>query len=220
MRNCSLKWAGLMAGLAAVSSLVMSAEAQTRYTAVPNSCSVKVDGTSTLHDWEMEGKLIGGSMEFGPGVTLDPAQAEVAGLKDGKLTVKVKSVIPVSSIHSKAEHSPDIMDNLMQKALKADQFSLIQYNLTEMTFKGPHEAGKPFNFDATGKLAIAGVTNDVTFPVSIDASEAGKLKVSATVPLKMTDYKVDPPAPNIGLGLMKCGDDIKIIIDWTLKKRE
>jgi hypothetical protein len=35
----------------------------------------------------------------------------------------------------------------------------------------------------------------------------------------MTSYGVDPPAPNIGLGLMRCGDDVKITIDWTLKER-
>ena len=33
-----------------------------------------------------------------------------------------------------------------------------------MTFKGPHAAGKPFEFDTTGQLAIAGVTNKVSFP--------------------------------------------------------
>jgi hypothetical protein len=31
---------------------------------------------------------------------------------------------------------------------------------------------------------------------------------------------VEPPAPNFGLGLMKCGDDVKIIFDWTLKEKK
>lgn len=193
--------------------LALPARAQTHYGGVPGVSSVKVDGTSTLHDWEMEGKMIGGSMEFGPDVKLD------ASLPDGKVAVKAHAIIPVLTIHSKAEHSPEIMDGLMQKALKADTFPRIEYTLTEMTSKGPHEAGKPLNFDATGNLVIAGATNQVSFPVTIDASDPAKIKVSATVPIKMTAYGVDPPAPNIGLGLMRCGDDVKIIIDWTLKKR-
>ena len=63
------------------------------------------------------------------------------------------------------------------------------------------------------------MTNKVSFPVTIELVETNKIKVNATVPLKMTAFKIDPPAPNIGLGLMRCGDDIKIIIDWTLKER-
>lgn len=219
-KSWSARSAAVTAAMVAGFCFVVSAGAQTKYTTFPNASSVKVDGTSTLHEWEMEGKLIGGMMEFGSGIMLDPAQATIAGAADGKVPVKVHAVIPVNSIKSKAEHSPDVMDHLMQSALKSDTFPLIQYTLTEMTVKGAHEAGKPFQFDTTGELAIAGKTNKVSFPVTIDASEAGKLKVNGTVALKMTDYGVTPPAPNIGLGLMKCGDDIKIIIDWTLKKRE
>jgi polyisoprenoid-binding protein YceI len=103
--------------------------------------------------------------------------------------------------------------------LKAEDFGRIEYTLTEMTFKGPHTAGAPFAFDTTGELSIAGVTNKVSFPVTIELLETNKIKVNATVPLKMTSYKVDPPEPNIGLGLMRCGDDIKIIIDWTLMRK-
>jgi len=197
----------------------MPAGAQTRYYSQPLGTSVKVDGTSTAHDWEMEGKIIGGYIEFGPGVKLDAAQTAIPGLNDGKVPVKVHSLIPVTSIHAKVEHMPDVMDHLMQEHLKADQFGRIEYSLTAMTFKGPHDPGKPFAFDTTGNLSIAGVTNKVSFPVTIEVLDAGKIKVSAAVPLKMTAFHVDPPAPNIGLGLMRCGDDIKIIIDWTLKER-
>ncbi len=198
---------------------IMPAAAQTRYLAQPQGTSVKVDGTSTAHDWEMEGRSIGGYIEFGPKMKLDAAQTTLPGLNDGKVPVTVQAHIPVTSIHAKVEHMPDVMDHLMQEHLKADQFSQIQYRLTEMTFKGPRAPGKPFAFDTTGDLAIAGVTNKVSFPVTIEVLDAGKIKVSAAVPLKMTAFHVDPPAPNIGLGLMRCGDDIKIIIDWTLKER-
>jgi polyisoprenoid-binding protein YceI len=214
----------LSAGLAAFLlslGFLMPAGAQTRYISQPQGTSVKVDGTSTFHDWEMEGKLIGGYIEFGPGVKLDAAQTTVPGLNDGKVQVKVHSWISVTSIHAKVEHLPDVMDHLMQEHMKADQFHIIEYNLTGMTFKGPHAPGKPFAFDTTGNLAIAGVTNKVSFPVTIEALDAGKIKVSAAVPLKMTVFHVDPPAPNImGVGVMHCGDDIKIIIDWTLKERD
>jgi polyisoprenoid-binding protein YceI len=207
--------AAVVLGLAAL----FPAGAQTRYNAQPHGTSVKIDGTSTAHDWEMEGTLIGGFIEFEPGVTLDAAQTTIPGLKDGKVPVKVRALIPVTSVHSNAEHAPDIMDHLMQKALKADDFGKIEYTLTDMTFKGPHVAGQPFNFDTTGNLSIAGVTNKVSFPITLELSETNQIKINATMPLKMTSFGVDPPAPNIAAGLFRCGDDIKIIIDWTLKER-
>ena len=47
-----------------------------------------------------------------------------------------------------------------------------------------------------------------------------KLKISGTTPLKMTDYKVEPPAPKIALGLIKTGDDVKLIFEWMLGQRK
>jgi len=198
----------------------LSAQAQTRYASQMHGTSVKIDGTSTAHDWEMEGTVIGGSAEFGPDVKLDPAQTGIPGLKEGKVPVTVHALIPVKLIHSKAEHAPDIMDHLMQDTMKADQFGRIEYALTEMIFKGPHEANTPFAFDTTGQLSIAGVTNTVSFPVTLEVLGDGKIKIKAVTPLKMTSYGIKPPAPNIGMGLMRCGDDIKIIIDWTLMAKK
>jgi polyisoprenoid-binding protein YceI len=212
----------LSAGLAVLAvtfGSIMPAVAQTRYSSQPHGTSVKIDGTSTAHDWEMEGTIIGGFAEFGPEVKLDAAETTIPGVNGDKVPVKVHALIPVQSLHSKAEHAPDVMDHLMQEHLKTDQFGRIEYTLTDMTCKGPHAAGKPIEFDTTGELAIAGVTNKVNFPATIEVLDANKIKINAVVPLKMTAYGVDPPAPNIGLGLMRCGDDIKITIDWTLMKK-
>jgi len=214
------RWSVGMVGLWLGLASVLPVAAQTRYSSQPKGTSVKIDGTSTAHDWEMEGTMIGGYIEFGAGVKLDAAATDIPGVQDGKVPVKVKALIPVRQVRSKAEHRPDIMDGLMCEHLKEDQFPRIEYTLTEMTFKGPHAANTPFTMDTTGSLQIAGVTNLVSFPITITVLDDSKIKVNAVVPLKMTAFKVDPPAPNIGLGLMRCGDDIKIIIDWTLMQRK
>jgi polyisoprenoid-binding protein YceI len=153
-------------------------------------------------------------------VKFDSGSGAITGLQENKVPMRAHAFIPVRSLHSEADHLPEVMDGLMQKALKEDQFKRFDFTLTEMTFKPPHAAGTPIALEATGQMAIAGVTNKVTFPVAIDASEAGKIKVSATVPLKMTAYGVTPPEPSFGLGAMRCGDDIKIVFDWALVKRK
>jgi polyisoprenoid-binding protein YceI len=212
-------WPAGLAVLALSLGLASNTHAQTRYGAQPRDNSVKIDGTSSLHDWEMEGKMIGGFLELGSGVQLDPAQTSIAGLQDTKVPAKARAIIPVGELHSKADHLPEVMDHLTQKAMNYDQFKTIIYTLTELDFKGPHTAGKPFDFDSKGELSIAGVTNKVSFPVSIECLDGGKIKISGTAPLKMTAYGITPPAPNFGLGMMKCGDDVKIIFEWTLQKR-
>jgi polyisoprenoid-binding protein YceI len=197
----------------------LPATAQTHYAGQPGGSSVKIEGTSSLHDWEMEGTLIGGFIEFGAGVQLDPTQTGIAGIQGDKVPAKSRVIIPVRGIHSKADHMPDVMDSLMQGALKEPDFPRIQLTLKEMTFKGPHAVGKPFDFDITGDLSIAGMTNSVTFPITVECLDADQLKVTGTVPVKMTDYGITPPAPSFGLGLMKTGPDVKIIFDWSLHKR-
>jgi polyisoprenoid-binding protein YceI len=208
------------AALAFCLAPALPAAAQTRYNTQSAGNSVRIDGTSTAHDWEMEGSAIGGHIEFGAGVTLDPSQAAPGGLQGDKVPVEAHVIIPVSTIHSKADHLPEVMDSLMQKNMKAADFPRIEYTVTEMTFKGPHAAGKPFDLDTKGELVIAGKTNKVSFPVTIEPLDGGKIRVTGSAAVKMTDYGVEPPAPNFGLGMMRCGDDVKINFDWTLKAKK
>src|SRR6202522_412819 len=123
------------AALAFCLASILPAGAQTRYNTQPRGNSVRVDGTSTAHDWEMEGANIGGYIEFGAGVTLDKTQAAPAGLQGDKIPAKAHVIIPVSTIHSKAEHMPGVMDDLMQKTMKVGDFPRIEFTLTEMTLK-------------------------------------------------------------------------------------
>jgi polyisoprenoid-binding protein YceI len=208
------------AALAFCLAPILHAGAQTRYNTQPHGNSVRVDGTSTAHDWEMEGANIGGYIEFGAGVTLDKTQAAPAGLQGDKIPAKAHVIIPVSTIHSKAEHMPGVMDDLMQKTMKAGDFPRIEFTLTEMTFKGPHAAGKPFDAEVTGELVIAGAKNQVSFPITIEPLDEGQIKVSGTAPVKMTAYGITPPAPVLAIGTLRCGDDVKIQFDWILREKK
>jgi polyisoprenoid-binding protein YceI len=205
--------AGLL--LAAAAS-ARPADPPLHYQAQPTNTSVAIQGTSSVHDWEMKGPIIGGFVDLPAGVDFDTNQATLPGLKDGILAASVMARITVRSIKSEADHLPEVMDHLMQEAMKETNHPRIEYHLTELKLRQPHLAGQPFVFDAKGDLAIAGVTNKVAFPVAIVPLGKDKILISGTNTLKMTDYKIDPPAPNFGLGLMKCGDEIKVLFQWTL----
>jgi YceI-like domain len=200
-----------LAGVVLIFTASARAQEWVRYDARPGS-KVKIEGTSTIHDWTMEGQIIGGYMELPKGVALDPGQATVPGIKGGKLEAHVESSVPVRSVKSGKKG----MDEVMQQAMNAQTHPKIQYHLTEMTLKEPHAAGTPLQFDTKGELAVNGVTNKISMPVSIEAVDKTKLKVSGTTPLKMTDYKITPPAPSLGLGLIKTGDEVKISFEWLI----
>ena len=198
-------------------TLTLTASADTRYQGSPHGSRVRVEGTSTFHDWEMEGTIIAGYIEFPAGVALEPSQTNVTGLTDGKLPIKAQVTIPVRSVTS----NKPTMDGLMQETVNEKQFKKIEYKLTELKYKTPHTAGTPFEFDATGDLAISGSTNKITFPVTIERIGLDRLKITGTTPLKMTNYGIKPPAPNIlGIGVLKCGDDLKINFEWSLTEKK
>ncbi len=194
--------------------LPASARAQdvVRYKAKPVGSKVRIDGTANIHDWSMEGTLIGGFLEVPATVVLDSAQADLAGAPDGKLKANVEVSIRVTSI--KNIHGYEGMDNVMADAMNAEKFPWIKFHVTEMTLKQPHAAGTPFQFDTKGELSFNDVTNKISMPVSIETLDKTKLKVvGAAIPVSMTDYKVKPPVKG---GIFTTEPGVKISFEWVV----
>src|SRR5947207_1943482 len=84
-----------------------AAENWVRYAAEPAGSKVKVDGTSTIHDWSIESKLIGGYIEFDPGFAFEKAQP-------GKVNARVSVLIPVRQLKS----DKTAMDTVVYDAMK------------------------------------------------------------------------------------------------------
>ena len=74
-------------------------------------------------------------------------------------------------------------------------------------------------FESKGEITVSGVTKPLAMPVAI-TRDGDKLKIHGVTPLKMTDHGIKPPAPAVGLGLIKTGDEVKITFDWVTKKAE
>jgi hypothetical protein len=36
----------------------------------------------------------------------------------------------------------------------------------------------------------------------------------------MTDFKIDPPAPKVALGLIKTGDEVKLFFEWIVVQKK
>src|SRR3954464_9024747 len=160
------------------------------YQAVPRGSVMKIEGTSTVHDWEVECQVIGGRMELDSNFPLDPSKEPP---KDLKVTPLVKVLIPVRQL--KSGTSP--MDTVMHNAMNIETHPTIEYSLLEMTAKGKTNNG--LIFGTKGTITCNGVTNTNEFDVVMTKVDDKKIKVSGTTKVKMTDFKIQPPAPKIAL---------------------
>ncbi len=184
---------------------VAAATGTVRYDAQPTGSKCKMEGTSTIHDWTMESAVIGGFMEA-------DANFPVSALTDAQAAKpKVEIFMPVRSFKSSYKK----MDEVMQDHMNESKHKRIEYKLTELKPKSPAGTTGAIQFDAVGELTINGTTKTMTMPVTIEKKE-GKMRVTGSAAVKMTDYGVKPPAPTIlGMPTIKTGDDLKITFDWV-----
>ena len=195
--------------LALLTAAALQAEA-VRYDAQPRGSSMKIEGTSTVHDWTVEGQIIGGFIELESNFPLDPA---VEPPKDLQVIPKVQVTIPVRTLKS----GKSLMDTVMHEAMKEQAHPKIEYTLLEMTPKGKVDGG--LKFTARGLLKVAGVSRTNRFDVVMSKGEGEKLKIAGGTMIKMSDFGINPPAPKIALGAIKTGDDVKLTFEWVTKQR-
>lgn len=169
----------------ALAALAASAE---RF-APANGSFIRVEGTSTLHAWKMEGAAINGQID-----SARPAAVVT---------------IPVTSI--KSEHAK--MDKLMAEALKAKQHPEIRYELVETT-QIPN--AQTFTVKTRGKLTIAGVTREIAMDVQGTRGADGRYVLTGTAPVRMTSFGIKPPTAM--MGTIKAGDDVTVTFRWVVEK--
>src|SRR5690349_789834 len=86
---------GTIAVLSFLSAGPTSAADLTRLDARSGS-KMRLEGTSTVHDWQVESPLILGYIEVGPNFPIDPGQ----NATPGKVEVKGEATITVKSLRS------------------------------------------------------------------------------------------------------------------------
>jgi polyisoprenoid-binding protein YceI len=193
--------AGLLAALLASQPLMAQDAKPVRYEAQSTGSKMSIEGTSSLHDWIMDSTMVGGYLEA-------DAKFPESALTDPKAAKPVVNVfMPVRSFKS----GKSSMDLRMQKEMKEAQFKRIEYRLIELKPTSAAGATGPLKFNAVGALAVAGKTNTTTIPVTIEKLSDGKLKITGSTALKMSEYGIPPPTT---LGLFTTGDEVKLKFEW------
>ncbi len=177
------------------------------YKILPES-TMEIDGTSTLHNFEIKAKEMNGSLVLtnaaDKGATNDAAES----------LSSLKVVIPVK----KLDTDKSSMNDNMYDALKADDNPNITYDLQKIKSGVlPTVAGDSVQLSTSGVLTIAGKHKVIDMDVIGSLTKDGKVQFKGQKKILMTDFGVDPPT--MLFGTIKTGDAVVIKFDLLLAKK-
>lgn len=161
--------------------------------------TMKIEGTSTIHDWTVDVNEINADITF-----------KAAALEGESSSNPVKSLsltIPVEKLDS----GKGGMNNKIYDALKKKKNPNIKFKLTSAEVT--NRQGADFTLSVTGPLTIAGFTRDITFPVQ-GSIENGTYKFTGSYELNMKDYEIDPPSAVFGT--IRSGEMVTVSFEFYI----
>jgi polyisoprenoid-binding protein YceI len=191
-------------------SIPAQAEQVLRFKGIDDQSNVRVDGTSTVHDWTVKSQTLGGQLDFKFDL---PADASTQAIREAIVANPQAYVDVMVAVKSLKSGKKD-MDKKMYAALKADEEPTIRYHLTKLTLaEGTKASQEQFDIKTVGSLTIAGETRDVEIPMVLKVVDPQHLTISGNLEMKMTDFKVKPPEALFGA--IKSRDNIKVTFEWS-----
>lgn len=152
---------------------------------------IKVNGTSTLHDWEMVSSQMENEAEF----KLDEEDHPLH-LTSISFSLKTETL--------KSDNKK--LDKNAYEALKSSEHPEINFKST--SYEIVKKEDNTHLMKIKGKLTIAGVTKEKTVEAKCENTGNGTHICSGKTDLKMTDFSVEPPS--FMFGAMKTGNEITI----------
>ena len=186
-----------------------------RYDADLTSSRVTIEGTSTLHNWHVEGRHLGGYVLVQEGELASLWSDSGPSLQEPAPTVSVE--IPVTSLTSGNRG----MDENMHKALKATTSPMITYRLELVEIPRSQTAqadvaDASLTIPTKGVLTVAGVERTVDLPMQVRRLPSDRLEISGETSLRMTNFGIDPPRAM--LGTLQTGDEVRVHWTWVLTR--
>lgn len=166
---------------------------QTSYNIDVNQSSLKVSGTSTLHDWHMD------AQKYSCNVLAEIVDEKVI-IESIDFVCNSKSILSDNSL----------MDDKTHKALQVNKWTEIKFNLVE------HDIAilmdKQSKSAIIGVLEICGVKRSVDLNYSAIFDSHNAISVNGKVSIAMSDFNIK--APTALMGTVKTGDVITISFDF------
>ncbi|SDZ86715.1 YceI family protein [Bizionia paragorgiae] len=157
--------------------------------------SLKVSGTSSLHDWTIDSGKQSGTLVF--------KNLETGEIEGCSLSVKVEGL----------ESGKRAMNKNTYKALKHDTHKNITFNVVDV-LETTAQSDNSFLVKTKGDLVIAGVKKRITLNFTL-IKEGSSATLKGEKKINMTDFNIDPPTAL--LGTITTGDAITITFKTKFK---
>jgi polyisoprenoid-binding protein YceI len=160
---------------------------------------INLEGTSTLHGWDME------STDTEISASFHMEEGEIQDLNS--LSFK----LPVRSLTSGRSN----LDRNAYDAVKANQYPDILFTMNDAEVTAIEQ--ETYRVDIQGMLTIAGVTNEANLEAT--CSQNGENLVCAgDKEINMTDFGIEPPT--FMLGTMRVGEIVNINFTVNLEREQ
>jgi len=190
-----MKWSLVAVSLIALAILTVNASEKHAMKA----CTMKIDGTSTFHDWTTPVNNVKANGDF--------------TLENGQLTQVTAMWVQAEVKSIKSEKGED-MDEKIHEALKAEDHPNITYNMSSV--KSITKSGSDWVVETVGDLTMAGTKKQIEMTVKASVSGNGDVRFVGSKKIKMSQWKIKRPSAM--LGTIKAGDDVTVTFDVTMKK--
>ncbi|HUX57533.1 MAG TPA: YceI family protein [Bacteroidales bacterium] len=185
----------LSAFLLAGSQLLLMAQKQ--FLLSEKDSKIVVEGTSSLHDWDMNLEKMSGQVDI-KGEELLPGN-----FSDIYFEAKALDLISHSSIMDKKAHD----------ALLTNKYPNISFKMTAVQNIKAQDGS--FAADIAGVLSVAGKSRNIVLRAIVVYSDSSYIAATGNIEMKMTDFGITPPTAI--LGTLKTGDEITVKIDLKFR---
>jgi hypothetical protein len=189
------------------------------------SSQVWLDGKTNVNAWQCVGDSLRAELSVGaPAAELErrlgewqrrPSGSRLDG--DGEQAAgwdaDVELRIPIQAL----ECGNAAMEHDMRKALRAAQYPEIGYRFVRLgeARYAPAGAVPAFALRVEGEITLAGASRPVTIDVTATRIAPGRFRLRGGLPLRMTDFGIEPPVAL--LGLIRARDELWVSIDLTVE---
>ncbi len=214
-----------LSGFAAAMILVLgTATAAPAHLTIAQRSVLLLNGSSNLAKWRCSGTTLIGTMEVD--ATLDKINEVIDRIEDGNMSAWMTNpeagrfpaprfdlTIPIEALRCDGGRP---MERDLMNALKADRYPAIHFRFRNVSGAISHDIdGHSYHAVITGELSLAGTTREVELTVYAERLSAKLFRLSAEMPLRMTNFDIKPPRALFGI--IRADDDLTVVFDLLLE---
>jgi hypothetical protein len=208
--------AGAAAAFGAGDQTVLAAGAQSR---------LVLDGSSNVRDWRCSGTTL--DSELTVAASVEKINAVMDRIEDGNIGVWMRDPsqgrfpqpefhlrVPIASLRC----GNPVMERDMSRALKAGRYPTIEFQFTDLVGGIDHDIDtNVYRARISGELGLAGMRRTVELLIVAERIAPNRFRIRAELPLRMTDFGIEPPTALFGVVRAKNGLTVRFDVTFEVQ---